>query len=65
MELVKVHGTKFSIIGRALNKIPDDCQQVYLRLQRKKTGYYTIDEDARIIVAVLTSLKMPGIILAR
>lgn len=40
--------------------IVDDCQQIYIRLQRKKMGYYTVDEDVKIIRAVLDFLKMPG-----
>eukprot|EP00981_Chlorochromonas_danica_P006204 scaffold1307_cov166-Ochromonas_danica.AAC.26 len=59
VELVKQHGPRFVHIGKMLGRVPDDCQHKYLMLQRKKKGFFTVAEDAKIITAVLTSLKLP------
>lgn len=40
--------------------IEDDCKQAYIRLQRKTTGAFSLEEDKKLIRLVLQQMQLPG-----
>lgn len=54
--LVELHGRKWSIIGRTLNRINDDCKNTYERMTaaRMHTGRFSQKEDAQLLACIKT-----------
>lgn len=56
---VEEKGRNWSLIGRLMGKLSDDCKHVFTRMQeRKNTGRFTAQEDDEIIAAIRTHFSI-------
>lgn len=48
------------LIGKEMGRRPDDCKQMLIKLQRKKTGRYSLEEDQQIFAAIRKTTNILG-----